>query len=157
MPGTDITLLLNDLKEAIGLPEFELDEDGYACLALDEVMLNLEFDEETNRLMLYSPLGEIPASGCEALYETLLEANFLGQQTGGATLGLQREDNAVVLHQAVSLAGVTSVQFQGLLETFVDAAETWMGKLAGVEGTPGSATRSADPSSPYQPPLGIRV
>ena len=117
--------LLQQFTHSIGIADFALDAQGYACLQIDELLVNLEHVEHTDTLLLYAVMGTLPTTPNAALYAQLLEANFFFNGTGGATLGLDKGAGMVVLTQALDCTGKTLETFEGCLDRFVNAAQRW--------------------------------
>jgi hypothetical protein len=149
MAGRDsIQQVMADFGKTVGLDDLGLDEQDYCCLVIEQdLVINIEFDEAGERLMLYSKVGR-PGPDREAELTKILQANYLGRGTGGATLGLQPESGAVVLSREVPTAGIDVPSFSASLENFVNVAEAWTRRLA-------DAVSLAQPSagSPDHPPV----
>ena len=118
--------LMRYLGVEIGIPALALDEEHCCALDIDSVVLNFELDEPSGLLFLYTNLGPVPAFGASRLYERLLAANLMGQGTEGATLGLDREAQRLVLHRALRAQQLTDIEFKEAVEKFVDVAELWI-------------------------------
>ena len=143
--------IIGDFGKTVGLDDLELDAEGYCCLVIDkDLVINIEFDEPEARLMLYSKVGA-PSADRQAGLVAIMEANYLGRGTGGATLGLQPESGAIVLSRDVPITGMDLPGFSGALERFVNTAESWTRRL-------GEASSPAQPpgASDHLPPGGIR-
>ena len=140
--------ILGDFGKTIGLDGLELDGEGYCCLMIDnDLVINIEFDEPGVRLMLYSKLGRPGPDRLAALTE-IMEANYLGRGTDGATLGIEPGSGAIVLSREVPVAGIDVPGFSNALERFVNMAESWTKRL-------GEASSPAPPSeAPEHPPVG---
>jgi hypothetical protein len=124
-----IQALIGEFGRSIGLPDLELDEDNYCALLIDEgLVINMEFDEESRQLLLYSLLGQA-AGDTRSVYERLLQANYVGRECGGATFGL-RPDNSVVLSQSLAVPGLDLKDFTARLERFVNEVEAWTKQLS---------------------------
>jgi hypothetical protein len=75
-------------------------------------------------LELSATLGDVPAERTEPLYLKLLRANFLGQATKGACLGIDEEGRHIVISQ--SIPTVRSYrQFHDIVEDFINAVSFW--------------------------------
>jgi hypothetical protein len=129
MGKKEMEALVSDLGKEVGIPELELDEDGYCCLFFDDVVVNMEWDDENERLLLYTSVGDIPEDGREELFEKLLDANLFWKNTGGATLSIDNGEKRVVMTYELLLANVSFADFKTVLENFVNVAEAWMGQL----------------------------
>jgi hypothetical protein len=122
--------ILAAFGHTIGLEDLAVDADGYAALAIDDrLIVNLERVPNGERVLLYSAVGK-PAGDLLESYAMLLEANFLGRGTFGATLGLSPDSDMIVLSQFVPLAALDLSGFTSALEVFVNAAEQWTARMA---------------------------
>jgi Tir chaperone protein (CesT) family len=147
--------VIGDFGKTIGLDDLALDEADYCCLLIDQALvINIEFDEPERRLMLYSMVGR-PGQDRAAVFSALMQANYLGRGTGGATLGLQSEPDgeAIVLSREVPLPGLDVPAFSSALERFVNMAETWTQRL----GTAPAAAETSAPAPDFPPAGGIRA
>jgi hypothetical protein len=121
--------LLHVLGQEVGIPRLGLDKTGCCALAFDEVVVNFELDEEAHQLFLYASLGSVPEEVPAAFYRELLDGNLFWKDTGGATLGLDREGQRVILHQTVAVGRISDTDFKALVERFVNVAEAWSRRL----------------------------
>lgn len=122
--------LLNRFGVAIGLDGLALDEEGLCALRFSGT-ITVEMSARADQLLIYADLGPVPDGAEETLYPALLQANLFWQSTHGATLSIT--DDApprVVLACLCAWAHHTAVQFEQLMEQFVDAAEQWMQRIA---------------------------
>src|SRR5580765_2819858 len=122
--------ILAQFGRTIGLDNLALDDEGYAALAIDDkLIVNLERDPNGERVLLYCAVGEPAGSPLEA-YAMLLEANYLGRGTGGATLGLASDSDMIVLSLFVPLASLDLHGFTRTVEMFITVAEQWSARMA---------------------------
>ena len=128
--------LMRALGAGVGIPELALDEAHCCTLAFDAVVVNFELEESSGQLFLYASLGAMPAAGSSALYEQLLDGNLLWKDTGGATLGLDREGKRVVLQQGLLVEHLAEVEFEAAVERFVDMAEAWTRRVSEAAAAP---------------------
>ncbi|MEO1019673.1 MAG: type III secretion system chaperone [Pseudomonadota bacterium] len=117
--------LLANFGRSIGLPDLVADEEGYCALSFDELAVNLQLDPATRELLIFAHLGEIDDDDPSALYARMLAANSFWQGTGGATLGIEPETQAVFLARTVSVRVLDDAAFEALLEGFIQQAEHW--------------------------------
>jgi hypothetical protein len=148
--------VIGEFGRSIGIDDLALDEEGYCCLAIDrDLIVNIELDADGGRLVLYSMVGQ-PGPDRAAALEMLMQANYLGQGTGGAILGAQPETGAIVLSCALPADRLDLPAFNGALERFVNTAEDWMRRLAGP--APAAAAEAAPAAAPDFPmPPGLRA
>lgn len=130
----DLHAYVNDLLEAIGvsleLPGLSLDENDHCVLLFDDkVVLNIELNEEKELLIIYSYLGEVPFAGREIIFETLLESNLFWKDTQGATIGIDKQTQTVVLAFPMELPLKRKEIFEERLALFVEVTESWIKKL----------------------------
>lgn len=141
----DADQLLQGLGLAAGLPQLRFDAQGCACLLVDgRLKLNFEHDADSRSIHVYTALGPLPASGREALYAQLLQANLFGAGTQGATLAVDAADQEVVLCRSVAVDATGADAFATLVDAFVAAAEHWAQRLDG-------STPAAAPEPPAVP------
>ena len=95
-------------------------------LGIDEVMLNVQWKEETGTLFIYAPVGSVhDVADAPALYRRLLEANCLGADTAGFTLGILAGMETIVLSGQLVVQTLTVEQLTDFLTLFVEQAEIW--------------------------------
>ncbi|WP_050031287.1 type III secretion system chaperone [Verrucomicrobium sp. BvORR034] len=148
----DFKYLLTALAEQTGLDQLGLDENGACALQFDDrITVYLVELEKEAAIRLVSDLGT-PSPDVEgaAFQRCLLEANWLGTGTHGATLSLEPETGNVCLWRQASLAALNPVSFTDLVGQFVDTAEAWTALIQG-EALP----NAADSASTLGHPVGI--
>ena len=108
----------------------ELNLDGEAlskdltAVSLDVDGTNVLLTDAQPGLELSAIIGAVPEGRREPLFLKLLRANFLGQATKGACLGLDEEGRNVVLSMA--LPTIRSYrQFRDTVEDFINAVSFW--------------------------------
>jgi hypothetical protein len=136
MHTEEIFTRVREFFEEIGVADFGLDENGYCCIQLDEVVLNIELDEETERVFLYSAVGEVPAEHRTEFYEMILDADLFHKHTGGATLGLNKDDHTIVMVFSIPADNLEVPALIRLVENFVEQAEKWQEKITGFNENP---------------------
>lgn len=114
-------MLLEGLKEELGIEEWEQPRPGVALLPL-EGGITIELDGSEEALVLRASLQERIETGEEAAMEAMLLGNLLGQQTGGGCLGVDA-DGAVLWKRLPVGLPVKAVQLE--LEDFSNYAEVW--------------------------------
>ena len=143
--------LLGELGQRIGLEGLALDDEGHASLGLDDVFVSLDVREEAGQLLLSAPLGQ-PGGDSAQLYGRMLDANFLGVGTAGATLARSPGSGTIVLWQALPREELEISRFEQRLQSFVDIAEAW----AAAIGEAGDAAVPEEPAGEAPPGLMIR-
>lgn len=120
--------ILTEFGRRYGIERLALDETGRCALVLDG----------GRRLVIHQPAGSgaavflrmplampaLPEAGQAGLYRRLLEANLLGQGTGGAVFSIDVEAEDLELHRRVPLTErLGTAEFAGEVETLYGAAE----------------------------------
>ena len=62
----------------------------------------------------------------------MLEGNFFGSQTQGASLSLDATRGEIILSRSVDVDAITSEDFARVIEKFLAATGYWQEELAGV-------------------------
>lgn len=126
----EVDVLLGHLAKSLNLAELSLDENNHCMLLFDDkVVLNMEFNEDRGILVVYSYIGEVPFEGRENIFEALLESNCFWQETEGATIGIDKHTQTVVLSYPFELPVSNTKSFEERLAIFVDTTESWMERL----------------------------
>ena len=150
--------LIAELALRLKLSDFALNENGLACLGVDETLeIHFENDQERNRLQVYSILGSVPAEGKEALFRQLLEGNLFGIETRNAILGIDDVTEEIVLSLALDCEKVGVDEFERIVSHFVATVEDWRRRLessAGGAQEAGTGGENSGSGSAGLPPAG---
>lgn len=129
----DYQKLLTDFASAVGFPEVD-HLLKHEMLRLKDVPLRFSLDENDGRrdVVCFSVLGSPPDESLAETTRLLLEANYLWAGTeGGATLGMNANDNSVVIAERFPLEFLNGQLLATLLGPFVDQALVWRSYLQG--------------------------
>lgn len=120
--------LLTELCEKLDLPlDLEKDKENYYSFTLtDEISFSLR--ELKPGFFLRAELGEAPEGSHEDLYILLMKANFLGQGTAGAFIGMDEKAENFTLTRACKQE-TSYRQFKEFLEEFVNYYEYWKKRI----------------------------
>lgn len=124
----------------------ELDgADGAVGIEVDgvPVILQLAGGRDGDILFSHSDLGEAPAERMESLLESALQANFLYQGTGGATVAMNPADGHLHLQRYDWLARLDADRALEALTRFADTVAAWRRIIADCR----QAAPSAQPPS----------
>ena len=145
--------MLSEFGEAVGIPELTFDDDGCCCLSFDDAVVNFELDDETGLLYLYADVGAVPDPPDTALYEMLLEADYLHRETAGGTLGIDKAAGVVALVYQIPYDILELSQFETILDNFINMVEHWTDRIGEFH-----AGEEAE-SNPHEtePPGGLRA
>ena len=107
-------------------------EDNSCVLVFDgDLLLNIEFDEESERLVFSIYLEELPRENVEPLLRELMCANLYWHRTRGATLCLEESTGGLMLIYASSVLELDGGAFENIVENLLDQAEAWRKRVAG--------------------------
>ena len=121
--------LVNRLGQVLGI-EVSLNEDNVCRIIFDDDAVDFEVDK--NIFAFIGEVGPVPSANRESWYQQLLAGNFLGQETGKATLGLDSNQNVVCLHQFLDLP-VDYPEFEAQLERFVTILRSWKSRFRDLQ------------------------
>lgn len=130
MDNTALSDLIRQFGESLDLPQLELDELNCCWLTFDDVLVCLEADENADKLLLYAPVADLPATDREALLVSLLQANLFWRETGGGTLAVSTETQQVILQLPATLSAQTAASLGEMMDGFVTQCEHWSSKMA---------------------------
>jgi len=100
--------------------------DGNWLVSFDEqTLVELEFDEDQNKLCLSIEVGDPPKESRFDTYEALLIYNYLGNETGGVRMALDGPSGAVVQTFDMNADGLDVSKLIAVLSNFVDKARIW--------------------------------
>jgi hypothetical protein len=122
--------------------------DGEYVVDYDDLEVTLEFETETDRLVLLADLGQAPRDKRLAVYTTLLNYSLLWRDTGGVHMALTVDGEVM---QMVTLAGaeLTADLLDTVLRNFAAKARL----MRAYVGSGGSEDTPIDSLMP----LGLRV
>ena len=124
--------LIGEFGGSIGIPDLRLDEENRCNLMFDDVAVSFELSHSGESLYIYSYLGDAPNENPEKVYARLLDANYIFKHTRGATLGMEESSKKIVLIREYNLRIMRLTDFEAVVETFVDLAEYWKRRIAGL-------------------------
>jgi len=133
--------LIDVLGKRLGV-EIE-DAGGASALEIDGETVILQDAGEL--LLVRAEVGEIPADGREGILASAMEANFLYQGTGGATLAVNPADGRLVVQKYNWLERLDPETVFDTLERFADTAAAWRRILADYRSGAGRSETSAPP------------
>ncbi len=125
--------LLSEVAAEIGLDDLSLDADGRAGVVVEgTTTVLMQHNERDETLVAYSIVGPLPANARSAAIELLLAANLLWRGTGGATLGLDQEDDTVLLAQRMAVGTTRPQELATVLKELADMAGEWRDILSNL-------------------------
>ena len=126
----DFSEYIANYGKEIGLPNLKLNESGICSLSFDEkINVDIVYRKDQEQVILAAPVGNIPVEGQESFFKQLLIANAFGIENAGATLGIEEEENRVVLSYMFISSTFSFDLFKTVLGNFVDLVEAWQEKI----------------------------
>ena len=102
-------------------------DDGWVVTYNDDLDIEFEFNEETNRLVLSADLGEPSDDRRLAVYETLMMYSTMWRDTGGISMGLIGPQGSMAMMADLTAGETTADVLAGVLTNFADKARLWRG------------------------------
>lgn len=90
--------------------------------------LTVFFKELENEICMWGKLGSCPTQKREDFFIYLMKANFLGQGTGGSTIGLDQDENFLTLSLVLPY-DMNYIMFRDALEDFANYLDFWKAEL----------------------------
>lgn len=142
--------ILETLGEKLGI-ELE-DAGGAAAIEIDGTPVILQ--DAGDMLLLRADLGQPPPEDVTMLYKSALEADFLYQGTGGATIAINPADGHFNIHRYNWLERLDADAAVETLEKFAETVAAWRRIVAdyraGAEAKPQTAGQPG-----VEPPPGL--
>jgi len=142
----DNAAAVEDLARHLGIA-LSFNGDGVCELVVDgEASITLEGDPQDTTLRINGVVGHLPDPHEPGALRLLLQANFNGQGTGEASLGLDHVSDAVVLGRAVRMDELGHDGLAPVLEAFANQFAHWRERLprlirdAGADHNPAPAS-----------------
>lgn len=117
------------------------DEGGASAVQVDGTPIILQMAGDL--LLIHADIGEIPPENRDRLNAAAMEANFLYQGTGGATLAVDPRNGRLHLQKYNWLARLDPEKALMDLTRFADTVKTWKGLVADCS----SAAQMKEPSA----------
>ena len=132
--------LIEELGAKLGV-EIE-NAGGAAAMEIDGMFVVLQDAGEL--LLLRAEVGDIPKGGKAAILSSAMEANFLYQGTGGATLAVNPSDGRLHIHKYNWMDRLDGDALLDALDRLADSAAAWRKILADYR--PDAAVDDMSPS-----------
>jgi hypothetical protein len=121
-----LTRLLEEL-ELPALTAKDRDETrGYKLELTPDLCLFLK--EQETGLFLFSQIAPLPPQKREELFILLMKANFLGQGTGGSTIGLDKDEKFLTLSLTIPY-DMNYKAFKEIIEDFANFVDYWRSEI----------------------------
>ena len=119
----------------LGVDGFELNEDGYAALVTDStVVLNFDFYEEEQKLVVMSTVAVIDEKNRVAIYEEMLQGAFFWGENRGVTMALSPDGYHAVTLYAIDAEDMTVQRLLAVHEMMCEHSWAWAMRIANATG-----------------------
>lgn len=119
-------LLIKEFGQTLGLPELALDEESRCHLVVDEeILVSFEFQQEEQRLLLSSPVGDPSELHSNGLLKHFLISNLTAAAIGEPIVGLEPTTQTLLLVQRLSTEQLDNEKLQSEVEQFIAFIEHW--------------------------------
>ena len=157
MDTASFTLILAEFGKGLGLEGLTLDDSSSCTLIVREVMFTMLWDEASQSLLVFAPIGSLRQTADEAaLCRRMMEANCLGSGTGGLTLGVQPGLDAIILSGRIPGAALSAPALSRWIDVFTEQGVHWkqeldFGSEVGFDAGVAMDPAGAEPASQGQP------
>ncbi len=121
-----LDILVKSLVEDLKWADLPKTTEGYSLPINPETVIKVK--ELDPGVLFFAVIGPCPELRKENLMIYLMKANFLGQGTGGASIGLDERENHLTLSLVLSY-DMNYKQFRDALEDFVNYLDYWKAEL----------------------------
>jgi hypothetical protein len=128
-----INRYLAKLAELAKIPVVELDAAGHADLQRGSVNVGINVLERQGVLMIFAPVMNVPVTGRESFYRTLLDMSFVATQD--AAFAIDGPRDKVVLRALRRLSALDYEEFEDLVVTIGQVADHFDDRLISEYGT----------------------
>jgi len=130
---TMLTRYLAKFCAKMKLPVIELDGAGHADVNRGSATIGINVLEAQGVLMIFAPVMDVPVTGREAFYRTLLDMSFVATQD--AAFAIDGPRDKVVLRVLRRLSALDYEEFDDLLITVGQVADDFDDRLIAEYGT----------------------
>ena len=133
MHSHDLALrLIERFGKTLGLEGLTLEGGTQSCaLEFDgSLVVNFEFHEPSEQMVITSLLAPLPEDDAEPLLRLLLEANATDYLQANGLFSIEPQSQGVMLMYAKPVAELDDALFERQVETFVNKVEMWKQRIA---------------------------
>ncbi|WP_461208531.1 type III secretion system chaperone [Desulfocurvus sp. DL9XJH121] len=146
----NVSAIISEFGQAIGLDGLVLDDNGCCTLKFDEVVVNVEYLPDSEEFYFYSRVGQAPEDQESrlAVFALLLESDCFYRRTSGGILGLDADSDSLVYTNKIGADGwLNATIFGEYVQAFVNLAEEFEREIKEIAVRPkGGNDTPLDPS-----------
>ncbi|WDE12406.1 CesT family type III secretion system chaperone [Thalassomonas haliotis] len=123
-------VLIEQILTLLGVEQTNVTPAGSYLITSDQgICLEASYNEQTEEMTLVSFVHEIPEPQRQAIYDTLLRANFACQGCGAGALGVSPEGTQVTLSVVFPLEAINLPLLDFELSRLLFLSDFWFKKL----------------------------
>lgn len=138
---------IHQLGLSLKLPDLALDETNVCRVVCDGHPIDFEKLPDSEELFLIAEVCSLPPEGRETLFQRLLEGNRYGIETTDATLSLDPDQNAIILHRKLDMTRLDYAAFEELLSVFYARLLYWKDLVQATAETSGTSPLEMGPQT----------
>ena len=130
----DYNRFLEEVRKTTGIEALTPDETGLVSVRVqDEYNVNLQFVEETGKILCFIEVAELPKEAGREVYRELLAAGLFGKETAGGYFALETNTEIVVYNYFFDLekAALDVDDFVASLEKILQLCDLWAERIRG--------------------------
>lgn len=121
--------LISDFGAKVGIPGMAVDNEGYIAISFDDRAFHLQYETDTDRIVVFVKLGEVEVDRIVEIYSMMLAANMFWQGTNGATFSVEPDTGTAFLADRREVSTLNLDGLSSWLEGFINISEYWAKKL----------------------------
>lgn len=128
----DYKAFLAEIRKETGIEAMVSDDSGLVTVNVDgKYNLNLQFVEQTGRILCFVEVAQLPPDAPKDVYRDLLAAGLFGKETGGGYFTLEPETETVVYNYFFDLdkAAEDVEDFVATLEKILQLCDIWAERI----------------------------
>ena len=132
----DYEKFLEEVRKTTGIEALTPDETGLVSVRVqDEYNVNLQFIEETGKILCFVEVAELPKEAGREVYRELLSAGLFGKETAGGYFSLEPNTEIVVYNYFFDLEMVEKDvdEFVAALEKILQLCDLWAERLKDIQ------------------------
>ena len=123
---------LAEVRKASGIESLACDESGLVSVRIDDKYnLNLQFLEDSDRILCFVEVMSLPADATKAVYRDLLVGGLFGKDTAGGYFTVEPETETVVYNYFFDTARAAQDvdDFISTLEKILQLCDIWAERI----------------------------
>jgi hypothetical protein len=147
MHSHDLALrLIERFGKTLGLEGLTLEGGTHSCaLEFDgSLIVNFEFHEPSEQMVITSLLAPLPEDDAEPLLRLLMQANATDYLQANGLFSLEPQSQGVMLMHAKPVAELDDATFERQVEAFVNKLEVWKQRIAQLLEDPSATVAAMD-------------